>query len=87
MKIKAKAKCQVCGANVTMGNRNCDAHKYVRKRFVVLVQELIFFRDRGWIDSFTLTTLAKAHKCSVTTVRNNLKREGYTFKKGWEFNL
>lgn len=75
-------RCQVCGKRVKYGLINCEQHSYVQQRMCSLAQDIYQMDKR--ISTSVVKELAMKHKCSVSTVYNHLKRQGYEPLRGWK---
>lgn len=74
-------KCQVCGQPVVEGRKNCGIHSYVSERMSSLAQEI--WRLESNVSADVIKDMAARHKCSTTTVRNHMRRQGYVSNRKW----
>lgn len=74
--------CQVCGARIKDTVKNCDAHSYVSERMALLAQEINKLESS--VSPEIINQLAAKHMCHPMTVRNHMKRQGFSPKRTWE---
>lgn len=74
--------CQVCGAPIADGKKNCNRHAYTRNSSIALAQ-YIHGLDKA-IESSKIAGVASRFAVSTTTVYNHMKREGFKLKREWK---
>lgn len=73
--------CQVCGQPAVEGRKNCGIHSYVSERMTSLAQEI--WKLDSSVSAEVIKEMAARHKCSTSTVRNHMKRQGYVSNRKW----
>lgn len=74
-------RCQVCGQPVVPGRKNCGIHSYVSERMAPLAQEI--WRLDASVSADVIKDMAIRYKCSTSTVRNHMRRQGYISNRKW----